>query len=127
MTLPAPPFPAALLLALALAAGCARHSEDQKQTSAAERAACDQHAEAVYQMRYPDQVYRADTNATSTRDAPFSGSGLYGLYGNSTDVLVQRYQRDQLYRDCLSGGGGTVGAAPDAPAPEEIPIKPSVP
>jgi hypothetical protein len=106
---------AALLAVVALAAGCARPTAESH-ASAAERAACKQHADAVYIMRNPDEVYRQDTFATSTRDSPFSNSGLSSVV---TAGLGGQFQRDQLYGDCLNGGGGTVGAAPEAPAPEE--------
>jgi hypothetical protein len=124
--MPAVPFrlSAILLAVAALAAACARPSEQQDHASAAERAACRQHADVVYSMRNPDEVYRQDTYATSTRDAPFAGAGLSGV---TSAGLGGRYQRDQLFGDCLNGGGGTVGAAPFAPPPEEGPaaaIKP---
>ncbi len=107
---------AALVLVAALAgAGCVQQP-DQMQANAAERAACGKHADTVYNMRYPDEVYRSDTYATSTRDAPFAGAGAVG---DPSQGLTARYERSQLVSDCLNGGGGTVGAAPDAPAPED--------
>jgi hypothetical protein len=114
---------AALLAVAALAAGCTRPTQESH-ASAVERAACKQHADAVYAMRNPDEVYRQDTYATSTRDSPFSNSGLSGVVSAG---LGGQFQRDQLYGDCLNGGGGTVGAAPDAPAPEEGPAVSAVP
>jgi hypothetical protein len=129
MTLSVRPRPrllpgAALLLGSALAvSGCVRH-EDNSHASVIERAACARHADQVYHMRYPDEVYRADTDATSTRDAPFAGAGIYG---DTTKGLSGRYERDQLVSDCLNGGGGTVGAAPEAPPPEEIPAATAAP
>ena len=107
---------AALLLTLALLGpGCARPSP-QSQANAAERAACQRHADEVYNMRHPDAVYKADNYATSRMDAPFAGQGLGGVM---THGLSGQYQRDQLVNDCLQGGNGTVGAAPEAPTPEE--------
>jgi hypothetical protein len=123
MTTPARPRPtpsqgAALVLAAALAAaGCARQP-DQMHANAAERAACGKHADTVYNMRYPDEVYRSDTIATSTRDAPFAGAGTVS---DPSQGLTARYERAQLVSDCLNGGEGTVGAAPEAPPPEETP------
>lgn len=115
---------AALLLAFALAgAGCARPAPESH-ASAVERAACKQHAEDVYKMRNPDEVYRQDTYATSTRDAPFAGNGGPGL---PTAGLSGAYQRDQWVSDCIDGGDGMVGAAPDAPAPEETPAAAAAP
>jgi len=107
---------AALLSALALlGAGCVRQAPESH-ASAAERAACTQHADTVYTMRNPDGVYQADTYATSIRDEPYAGAGGPGL---PTEGLSNRYQREQWISDCLNGGNGTVGAAPDAPAPED--------
>jgi len=105
----------AALLALALAlAGCAR-PEGEAQATAADRAACGQHADDVFRLRNPDVVYRQDTYDTSTRDAPFNGAGLSSV---PTAGLSGQFERDQLLRSCLDGGGGT---APDAPAPLEAP------
>jgi len=114
---------AGLLAVAALAAGCARPTQESH-ASAVERAACKQHADAVYAMRNPDEVYRQDTFATSTRDSPFSNSGLSSVV---TAGLGGQFQRDQMYGDCLNGGGGTVGAAPEAPAPEEGPAVSAAP
>ncbi len=108
---------AGLLALTALAAGCARPTQESH-ASAVARAACKQHADAVYAMRNPDEVYRQDTYATSTRDSPFSNNGLSSVV---TAGLGGQFQRDQMVGDCLNGGGGTVGAAPDAPPPEETP------
>jgi hypothetical protein len=112
---------AALLMALALlVAGCAQRTPESH-ASAVERAACAQHADTVYGMRNPDEVFRADTYDTSTRDAPFAGAGLSSV---PSEGLSDRYQRAQLVTDCLNGGNGTVGAAPAAPMPEETPSSP---
>jgi hypothetical protein len=115
----------ALLLALALlGSGCARPAPEDHAT-AVERAACNQHAETVYTMRNPDEVYRSDTYDTSIRDAPFAGAGFAGPPNAG---LSSQYQHDQLVSDCLNGGNGTVGAAPAAPSPEESPApKPAQP
>ncbi len=114
---------AAMLALAALAAGCAPPSPESHADAAA-RAACKQHADAVYAMRNPDEVYRQDTYATSTRDSPFSNNGLSSVV---TAGLGGQFQRDQMFGDCLNGGGGSVGAAPDAPAPEEGPAAAAVP
>jgi hypothetical protein len=108
--------PTALLLA-AMIAGCGQ-SQPQSHADAAERVACQRHADDVYKMRNPDAVYNADTFATSRLDAPFSGQGTVGA---TTQGLSTQYERSELVSDCIRGGGGTVGAAPDAPAPAEGP------
>ena len=115
----------AALLAIAVpTAGCVQRTPPSRATAAA-RAACGQHADAVYRMRNPDVIYREDTYATSTRDAPFAGAGLSSI---PTAGLSGRYERDVMVDDCLNGGGGTVGAAPDAPMPEETRVqRPSAP
>jgi hypothetical protein len=114
----------ALLLAVALlAAGCAR-SAPESHASAVESAACRQHADAVYQLRNPDEVFRADTYATSIRDTPFTGAGLSSV---PSAGLSDQFQRDQFFSDCLNGGNGTVGAAPAAPPPEEGPAVSAAP
>ena len=110
---------AGLLAVAALAAGCARPAQESH-ASAVERAACRQHADAVYAMRNPDAVYRQDAYATSTRDAPFSNNGLSSVV---TEGLGGEFQRDQLFGDCLNG----VGAAPDALVPDEGPAVSAAP
>lgn len=107
----------ALLGLVLLAPGCATE-RPQQQVTAAERTACARHADTVFQMRNPDEVYRQDTFDTSTRDAPFAGAGHPG---DTTTGLSSLYARSQLYDNCLNGGGGTVGAAPEAPQPTEAP------
>jgi len=100
---------AAVLLA-ALAAGCARPAP-QSHADAVSAAACRRHADAVYQMREPDSVYRSDTYATSTRDAPFAGPGVAGA---TSDALGQQYERGRIVDDCLRLGG--TAPEPEAPA-----------
>lgn len=110
----------ALSLALALLGGCAGDPPVSHAT-AVERAACRQHAEEVYTMRNRQEVYDDDTYDTSIRDAPFAGAGLTNV---PTAGLGGQFQREQMVSDCLNGGHGTVGAAPDAPPPENIPATP---
>jgi hypothetical protein len=107
---------AAMLLALALfAAACARQ-EPESRATAAERAACSQHADEVFRLRNPDVIYRQDTYVSSTRDTPFNGAGLSSV---PSAGLSGKFERDQLLDDCINGGGqGTTGAPP---MPEETP------
>jgi hypothetical protein len=107
---------AAVLLALGLlATGCVPQEDDggSAHASAADRVACAERADTVFRLRNPDVVYRQDTYDTSTRDTPFNGAGLSSV---PTEGLSSQYERDQLLRGCLNGGGGT---SPDAPTPDE--------
>ncbi len=107
---------AAALLVLA-APGCAP-PEPRSHASAVERAACRQRADQVYAMQNRDEIYRADTYATSTRDAPFAGGGLAGVTSRG---LSGGFSRDQMVEDCLNSSAGNVGATPAAPAPDASP------
>jgi hypothetical protein len=98
------------LLPLLVIAACARPSPESHADAAA-RAACNQHADAVYDMRNPGAAFRQDTYVSSTRDAPFAGAPATG--GPSAG-LSDLYERQTLVADCLRGNTGT---APPAPAP----------
>jgi hypothetical protein len=103
------------LLSLALAATACARPNPQGSASAVERAACRQRADQVYTMQNRDQVYRSDTFATSTRDAPYAAGGVVG---NTTRGLSGEFSRDQMVDDCLRSSAGNVGATPAAPAPD---------
>jgi hypothetical protein len=113
-----------LTLALALAAlgsGCAPQ-QPESHADAVAAAACKQHVDRVYAMQNPDAVFRQDNYETSTRDTPFSGAGMPGL---PSAGLSAQFQRDQMYGDCVNGGHGTIGAAPEGPPPVEAPGTPA--
>ncbi len=114
-------LPGAVLLALGvLVPGCARFEDNpEAHANSADLTACAQRADDVFRLRNPDVVYRQDTYDTSTRDVPFSGAGLSSI---PSAGLSGQFERDQLLRSCLNGGGGT---APDAPTPEETPSAPA--
>jgi hypothetical protein len=102
------------LMALALA-GCAVGGGTPSRSSAVREAACRQRADEVYDRQNRADVYRTDNFVSSTRDAPFGGSGLRG---SISDGLPGQYARDQILSDCLNGtgsGGGGPGADPLAP------------
>jgi hypothetical protein len=67
--------------------------------SAAARAACRSRADEVYLKQNRGEVYQADTYSTSTRDSPYTASGLPGI---TTNGLGGQYQRDQMEDDCLN-------------------------
>jgi hypothetical protein len=110
-------FPLAVPAVVLLAAGCMR-AEPESHASAVERAACRHRADQVYAVQNPDQVFRSDTFATSTRDAPFAGSGLPG---QPDQGLTTQFTRQQMVEDCLNSNAGSVGATPAAPAPDATP------
>ena len=83
-----------------------------------ERAACRQRAEEVYRMRNPGEVYRSDTYATSTRDAPFAGSGVSGV---TSDGLASQYTLRKLEDDCLRSVAGNIGSSNAAPPADAMP------
>jgi hypothetical protein len=113
---PARALAAALTVTLAVAnAGCVRR-EPETHAAAIDRATCRQRAEQVFQMQNPEDVYRSDTYATSTRDTPFTGQGLANVPSRG---LSSQYERDQMFSDCLRDSAGNVGTSPAAPAPEE--------
>lgn len=69
----------------------------QQRADAALRSACREHADAVYDRNNRDSIYRI-----STVNTPYSGQ----YTTNSIDAgLAQRYQRDNLIRDCVRNTG----------------------
>ena len=115
--------PAAIPFTLAaLLAACA----PQRQTptaSAGQSAACRQRADEVYNRQNRADIYRADSNSTSSRDAAFSGVAPIGI----TAQLSARYARDQMYESCLRGAARNVASTPDAPVPTGVPPSASKP
>ena len=106
---------AVAICALASLSGCARPTPENH-ASAVERAACRQRVNQVYVMQHRDEVYRADTYATSTRDAPFAAGGLTGV---TSSGLSGRFAREQMVSDCLRSSADSVGATPAAPSPDD--------
>jgi hypothetical protein len=69
----------------------------QQRADAALRSACREHADAVYDRNNRDTIYRI-----STTNTPYSGQ----YPANSIDAgLAQRYQHDNLIRDCIRNTG----------------------
>jgi hypothetical protein len=78
--------------------------------SQAQTAACRQRSDTVYLSQNRATLYRADSYATSTRDAPMGG----GLSQVPSSGLSERYAHDQLLDACLRSQSGNVG---DSKAP----------
>jgi hypothetical protein len=84
--------------------------------AAVDRAACRHRADEVYALQNRGDRFRADTYATSTRDAPFASTGLPG---NPTNGLSASFARQQMENDCLNSRAGNVGTTPAAPGAVE--------
>ena len=113
------------LLVLVVAGGCARRAP-VGDVSAADRAECRQRADVVFDKQNRAEVYRTDTFAGETRDAPFSTTGLPGI---TSSGLSGQYERANLLDDCLRARAGGIGAAGAAegstvPAPSAQPGPP---
>lgn len=107
-----------LILALPLLAVACLRPEPQTHATAVDRAACRQRAEEVYRMQNSGEEFRADSYATSIRDAPFAGSGVAGLPNRGLD---SRFARERLFDDCLNSSAGNVGTTRAAPASDATP------
>jgi hypothetical protein len=99
------------MLLLALAA-CSQATGPERRATAADRAACRQRVEEVYNKQNPEEVYRTDTYMTDTRDAPFGTSGLTA----PNTGLASRYEQATMMRDCLRSVSGNVGSSPEPAA-----------
>ena len=106
----------ALTLLLSLAA-CAWLTEPQPHATAAERAACRQRVEEVWNKQNPAEVYRSDTYVSSMRDSPYASSGL--RLPNAG--LSNRYEHDTMVNDCLNNAAGNVGTSAESAAPPRAP------
>jgi hypothetical protein len=85
---------------LALSA-CAQNGPVSRAT-AAQRTACSQRADQVYLQQNRGAIYENDMYVSSTRDAPFSGSGLPA---NPSAGLSAQFARDRIEDHCLDGTG----------------------
>jgi Tfp pilus assembly protein PilP len=99
------------MLLLALTA-CSQEAEPQTRASAADRAACRQRVEEVYNKQNRAEMYQTDTYMTSTRDAPFATSGV----AMPNTGLSSRYAHDTMVSDCLRSVSGNVGTSPEPAA-----------
>jgi hypothetical protein len=95
---------AALLTLLALGA-CAAVQQPRSQASAAQKAACRQRADEVYEKQNRGDVYRADNFAGGMRDTPYAAQGMPG---SPNAGLSARFARDTLFDDCLRNASGNL-------------------
>lgn len=107
-------FGAALPSALALLAlvSCAQPNGGRRAgLTAAQAAECRARSEEVYNQQNRADIYKSDIYATSTRDSPFSNTGLPGI---TSAGLGAQYGREKALNDCYnaSGGGSTPPAVP---------------
>ncbi len=103
-----------VLLALAACAApppaMSSGSPGQTRADAATRAACREHADAVYDRQHRDTIY-----SISTRDTPNSANYTPGMMDRVT--LSERYTRENMVRDCIRNTGiETDRTAPEPPA-----------
>ncbi len=119
------PFAASLVLA-----ACYNPPESgggRARASASTVAACGKRADDVYLRQNRDEIYRTDNYVGSTRDSPFSGTGLSGI---TTAGLSGRYARDNLQEACLNSANRPGGDSSDpaaALAPVNGPAAPARP
>lgn len=99
-------IPARLAVLAALAVAACSAPEPRAGLSQAQTAACRQRSDTVFLSQNRATLYRADSYATSTRDAPM-GAGLAQVPSSG---LSDRYARDQMMDACLRSQSGNVGA-----------------
>jgi hypothetical protein len=95
---------AALLAVLTLGA-CAAAQQPRAQATAAQKAACRQRADEVYEKQNRGDVYRADNFAGGLRDTPYASQGMPV---SPSAGLSARFARDTLFDDCLRNASGDV-------------------
>ncbi len=104
-------------LALVLLAGCAQPNSGRRAgLTAAQAAECRDRSEAVYRQQNRGEIYKADTFATSTRDAPFASNGLPGI---TSSGLGAQYGREKALNDCYNNQA----TGPQAAEPQLVPAK----
>ena len=101
----------ALLLPVLAFAQCAPPPPPvgQARADAATLAACRVHADAVYNRNNRDTIY-----SISSRDSPYSANYTPGV---SDRGLAQRYDHDNLIRDCVRNTGTETDRSTTTPAP----------
>ncbi len=89
--------------------GSAGGSAGQARADAAVRAACREHADAVYDRQHRGTIY-----SISNSDTPYSANYTPGTMDR--DTLTQRYVRDKMMQDCIRNTGTeTDRTGPEAP------------
>lgn len=80
--------------------------------TAAQAQECRARSEEVYRQQNRADIYKSDTYATSTRDSPFSTSGLPGI---TSSGLGSQYGRERALNDCYNASASGSPATPQAP------------
>lgn len=106
----------ALVLVLALGA-CAQRSSPLSVTDRDTIAACQDHADQVY-----DRLNRGAIYSVGDNGAPYSGTGLVG---NPTAGLSDRYARDRMVERCVRVAPSGAAVAPSVPPPPASPTSPA--
>ena len=101
----------------AVLAGCAASQGGGARSSADARAlaACRRQADDAYLRQNRGAIYAEDQYAAGGRDAPFGGAS--GITTPSSG-LSDRYSRETMVDDCLSGDTDQPGATPTPQIPE---------
>ena len=76
-------------------------SEPQSHASLAQRAACRQRADEIYNQQNRGEIYANDRYASTTRDTPFSADPMR----DTSSGLSGEYARQNLISDCINGTG----------------------
>lgn len=101
------------ILTVATLAGCAQPNGGRRAgLTAVQAQECRTRSEEVYRQQNRADIYKSDTYATSTRDSPFSTSGLPGI---TSSGLGSQYGREKALNDCYNASAGESAATPLAP------------
>jgi hypothetical protein len=117
----------AALLACAVLAGCGDNPQAPLvargigggigSTDASTLAACDQHADQVYDQRNRADIYQPQSSVNS----PFSGNYVPGITNRG---LSDQYARNAMIRDCVRNTGTQTSRSVPVPPSTEPAIKP---
>lgn len=99
-----------------MAIGSIGGSAGQTRDDAATRTACREHADAVYDRQHRDTIY-----SISNRDTPYSANYTPGMMDRG--ALSQRYERDNMVRDCIRNTGTETDRS-ESEAPGTAPARP---
>ena len=106
--------PIAAVMALLVLAGCTSPNGGRPAgVSAGQAAACRARSEEIYRQQNRGAIYQSDNYATSTRDAPFGGSGLVSRGPAS---LGEQFGREKALNDCYNLGAGPSDTSSVTPA-----------
>lgn len=120
MTRLPPLFVTPLLFLAFVVAGCVDRGL-RTDASPALLASCRARADAVYNTRNREDVFREDIYRTGQRDTPFSGQTVSG---SGTGVLSARYAREQFIDRCIAGNRDRLDTPEPLDPRQPIPLKP---